>query len=188
MKGLVGIVAILPCFCNFASSVQYSCGTKFSISRSRSTTRRTAMLCTRPADKLVADFLPQQFGDVVADQPVQNSAGLMSVHQVHVDLARVSEGLLNGGLVISWKTTRLTLAVFHFRRGDQDAMRWPHLRDQGRSPDRFLWRGRHRALSSLTVSRLSFMTRYFGSKSFSTSTESCETSKSRTWPLEALTV
>ena len=34
-----------------ASTVQYSCGTNALISASRSTTRRTATDCTRPADR-----------------------------------------------------------------------------------------------------------------------------------------
>ena len=42
--------------------------------------------------------------------------------------------------------------------------------------------------NSFTISRLSLGTRYFGEKLFSISTESCERSKSRTCPTEALTV
>ncbi len=45
-----------PVFLSWAVIVQYSCGIKFSISFSRSTTKRTATDWTRPAERPLATF------------------------------------------------------------------------------------------------------------------------------------
>ena len=73
--------------------VQYSRAVKPRISRSRSTTSRTATDCTRPADRPRWTFLRQQRAQRVADQAVDDAARLLRVDEVHVDLARVRERL-----------------------------------------------------------------------------------------------
>ena len=44
------------------------------------------------------EFAPEQRAEPVPDYAVQDSAGLLGVDEVHVDFARVVEGLGNGGL------------------------------------------------------------------------------------------
>ena len=87
------------CLPSSASMLQYSTGTKASISRSRSTTSRTATLCTRPAERWFLLILRRSSGlRRVAHQPVQDAAGLLGVHQAGVDLAGVGKGLVDGAL------------------------------------------------------------------------------------------
>ena len=43
------------------------------------------------------DFLPQQLGNVVTVEPIQNAAGLLRTDQPFVDFARMLEALLDGG-------------------------------------------------------------------------------------------
>ena len=63
------------------------------ISRSRSTTRRVATLCTRPADSPGFTFFQATWRDVVAVEAVEQATGLLGVHQPHVQLAGVGDGL-----------------------------------------------------------------------------------------------
>ena len=51
-----------------------------------------------PGGQAIAHFLPQQFGHVVAHQPVEDAPRLLRVDEVHVNVARVAECVLNGGL------------------------------------------------------------------------------------------
>ena len=81
-----------------ASSVQYSRAVNASISRSRSTTRRTATDWTRPADRPDADLPRQQRAQRVADEPVDDPAGLLGVDEVRVDVARMGERLADRAL------------------------------------------------------------------------------------------
>ena len=81
-----------------ASSVQYSCAVNARISRSRSTTRRTATDCTRPADRPERTLRDEQRAQRVADQPVDDPARLLRVDEVLVDVARVRERLPDRGL------------------------------------------------------------------------------------------
>ena len=62
-------------------------------SRSRSTTMRMAGLCTRPAERPLPHDLPQHRGDLVAEEAVEDAAGLLGVHQPAVEVA----GRLQGG-------------------------------------------------------------------------------------------
>ena len=48
--------------------------------------------------KLGADLAPQDGGELESDQAVEHAAGLLGVDQVHVDLARVLDGVEHGGL------------------------------------------------------------------------------------------
>ena len=57
-----------------------------SISRSRSTTSRTATDWTRPADRPDRTFRRQQRAQRVADEPVDDPAGLLGVDEVRVDV------------------------------------------------------------------------------------------------------
>ena len=41
------------------------------------------------------DFLPQQRGEVEADQIIQGAARLLRIHQAHIELARLFEGFLH---------------------------------------------------------------------------------------------
>ena len=45
-----------------------------------------------------ADFAPQERREVEADEVVQRAPCLLCVHQVHFELARVGDGLLDGVL------------------------------------------------------------------------------------------
>ena len=65
------------------------------ISRSRSTIRRSATVCTRPADKPATNLVPQQRRNLVSDQAVQNPARLLRVDQVVIDIAGVFECFLH---------------------------------------------------------------------------------------------
>ena len=76
-----------------ASIVQYSRAVNASISRSRSTTSRTATDWTRPADRPPRTLRDEQRAQRVADEPVDDPAGLLGVDEVRVDLARMSERL-----------------------------------------------------------------------------------------------
>jgi hypothetical protein len=77
-----------------ASTSQYSSGTNALISRSRSTTRRTATDWTRPADRPRAIF-PQQWRDHVAHHAIHKTARLLSVDTVNIQFARLFESLTN---------------------------------------------------------------------------------------------
>ena len=55
---------LCPSFSKLALTDQYSCGLNSSISRSRSTIRRSATDCTRPAD-LAPGSLRHRIGDSV---------------------------------------------------------------------------------------------------------------------------
>ena len=79
--------AALPASCgpSWASSVQYSWGTKALISSSRSTTRRMATDCTRPADRPRRIFFHSSGAELIAHDAVQNAAGLLGVHQILID-------------------------------------------------------------------------------------------------------
>ena len=76
-----------------ASIVQYSRAVKAWISRSRSTTRRTATDWTRPADRPERTLRHMQRAERVADQAVHDAPRLLRVHEVHVDVARMAERL-----------------------------------------------------------------------------------------------
>ena len=65
--------------------VQYSSGLKARISSSRSTISRTATDCTRPAERPRRIFLPQEGAELIAHDPVQDTAGLLGVHQIQVN-------------------------------------------------------------------------------------------------------
>src|SRR4029079_14498275 len=43
-----------------------------------------------------ADLVPEERADLVADEPVEHAPTLLRVAQLHVDLARVVEGITNG--------------------------------------------------------------------------------------------
>ncbi len=81
-----------------ASIVQYSSLTKALISRSRSTIRRRATVCTRPAEMPRRTLSHKQRRNLVADQAIEHAAGLLRVHQVAIDVARMEECLLHGAL------------------------------------------------------------------------------------------
>ena len=78
--------------------VQDSTGTNASISVSRSTTRRTATDCTRPAESPGAHLAPQQRREPVADQAVDDAACLLCGDQRAVDLAGMRERRVDGEL------------------------------------------------------------------------------------------
>ncbi len=52
------------------------------------------------------DLVPEERGDLVADEAVENAAGLLGVHQVFVDVASVRKAALTAFWVISLKVTR----------------------------------------------------------------------------------
>ena len=98
----------MPVGANSAVIFQYSDGTNASISRSRSTTRRRATDCTRPALERRATFLLEQIAERIADDAVENAPRFLSVDAVHVDLARMGDGVLHRRAVISLKVMRKT--------------------------------------------------------------------------------
>ena len=49
-----------------------------------------------PGREPTSDLLPEERADFVADQSVQNAPGLLGIDQIHVDLTRVLEGVLDG--------------------------------------------------------------------------------------------
>ena len=69
-----------------------------SISRSRSTTSRTATDWTRPGRQAAPDLAPEQRAERVTDQPVDDAPRLLRVDEVLVDVARVGERLLDRAL------------------------------------------------------------------------------------------
>ena len=81
-----------------AAIVQYSTAVKAWISRSRSTTRRTATLWTRPAVRPRRILLAHQRAELVAHQAVDDPPRLLRVDQVEVQDAWIGEGGLDGGL------------------------------------------------------------------------------------------
>ena len=56
------------------------------------------MLCTRPAERAAAHFRPEQLRDLIANQAVKYAARLLRVDQVHVDNARMGEGVSDGAI------------------------------------------------------------------------------------------
>ena len=89
-----------------ASIVQYSRAVKALISRSRSTTSRTATDWTRPADRPARTLRDEERAERVADEPVDDPAGLLGVDEV----LSMSRGWANASRiapsVISLKVTR----------------------------------------------------------------------------------
>ena len=77
------------CAMTRASTVQYWRETKASISASRSQIRRSATDCTRPAERLPGSFRHSTGERWNPTQVVERTPGLLGVHQVHVDLARL---------------------------------------------------------------------------------------------------
>ena len=63
--------------------------------RSRSTTRRVATLCTRPADVPRADAAERDVRHLVADEAVEDPATLLRLDQLHVEVAPVLDRLLD---------------------------------------------------------------------------------------------
>ena len=51
-----------------------------------------------PGGETTAHFVPKQRRDLITHQPVKHAAGLLRVHQVGVDVARVLERFLHGAL------------------------------------------------------------------------------------------
>ena len=75
---------------------QYSWRAKALISRSRSTIRRQRHSLDAACREPAADFVPQQRGDLVTDQPVEDPARLLGVHERHIHLARTLKRPLYG--------------------------------------------------------------------------------------------
>jgi hypothetical protein len=69
-----------------ASSVQYSSGTNASIQA-----QRHGLHAPGRKPPAAADRLPQHRADLVSDQPIEDAARLLGVHQVHVERARRGE-------------------------------------------------------------------------------------------------
>ena len=80
---------------------------KARISRLRSTMRRTAGLCTRPA-LCRRGLFARRLAELKPDDSVEYLTGLLGGDEVHVDGARVLHRFFFDGalLVISWKTMR----------------------------------------------------------------------------------
>ena len=167
-----------------ASTDQYSTGTNAEISRSRSTTKRKATDCTRPADSRLLHAIPEQRADLIAHQPVEDSARLLRIHQPHIHVAAVSKGLRN--------------------RIAGDLVEHDPPRPVGRDFGSFQQVPRNRFTFAIRVSRqvdftspvrrflqifdqvfLVVGTRYVGAKSFSKSTDSLDRKRSRTCPTDA---
>ena len=72
-------------------------GRKRSLSASRSTMIRSATVWTRPP-RAPPDLLPEEVGDLVADEPVDDAARLLRGDAVRVDLAGARDRLLDGAL------------------------------------------------------------------------------------------
>ena len=118
-----------------ASIDQYSTAVNARISRSRSTTSRTATDWTRPADRPDRILREMQRAQRVADHPVDDPARLLRVDEVLVDRARVGERLADGrlgDLVEGHPAGRSGAGRWPRRR----ARRWPRPRDRGPSRDR----------------------------------------------------
>ena len=64
--------------------------------RSRSTTRRVATLCTRPADVPRADAAERDVRHLVADEAVEHATTLLRLDELHVEVAPVVDGLGDG--------------------------------------------------------------------------------------------
>src|SRR5574344_1830671 len=79
---------LVPCS-NKNSAVTRYCAVLLNcaLSRSRSTIRRTATDCTRPADKPVVTYYS-----------IQHTARLLCIHKVVIDVPRLLNSPLNGGL------------------------------------------------------------------------------------------
>ena len=78
--------------------VQYSFFSNALISRSRSTIRRSATVCTRPAERPRRTLSHKQRRNLVANQAVEHAAGLLRVDQVLIDIARMFKSFLHGAL------------------------------------------------------------------------------------------
>jgi len=77
--------------------VQYSFFWKARISRSRSTTRRRATVCTRPADRRGAPY-PTEAARSCSPPDDRVRGGLLRLHQRHVHLPGLFESLVDGFL------------------------------------------------------------------------------------------
>ena len=174
-----------------ASIVQYSRAVNAVISRSRSTTSRTATDWTRPADRPPRTLRDEQRAQRVADQAVDDAARLLRVDEVHVDLARVRERLADRRLGDLVEGDPLRLARPGRGPPRRRARRSPRPRGRGR------WRGRpgRTPLAAFSMSetclRRSSEITYSGAKSWSTSTPNLPlpgfSGRSRTWPYDART-
>ena len=171
------------CPASRASIVQYSSGTKASISR--------LALADQPhRDRLHAaggqpapHLLPEQRADLVADQAVEDAARLLGIELI---AGRCSAGCssasctaLLGDLVEERRDGRSSLPRRAPRRC---ARRWLRPRGRGRAPGRCCpcpWRP---SCSSSMTFFLPWMTSYSGSKSFSRSTPSFASAGRRRGP------
>ena len=118
-----------------AASVQYSRAVNASISRSRSTTSRTATDWTRPADSPARTLRRDQRAEGVADEPVDDPPRLLGVDEVRIDLARVGERVADRALGDLVECHPLGLRRTGRSRPRRRARRSPRPRGRGR------WRG-----------------------------------------------
>ena len=164
----------VPSFSSAASIVQYSTGLNARISRSRSTIRRSATVCTRPAEMSLLHGLPQHRAGLVADQAIEHAARLLRVDLALVDLAggarwRAGHRVLRDLVEEHAPDGNRRLAAAWDAAARPRATRWPRPRGQGR------WRCRTSRddfaalLSSAIVFSLPGMVTRSGSKPFSTS-------------------
>ena len=138
-----------------------------------------------------ADLAREQRAERVADQAVHDAPRLLGVHEVHVDVARVREGLADGALgdLAEGHPARLGIGDLHGLDdvpGDGLALAV----EVGGEVDGV--RAAAARLMSLTCLRRSSLMTYSGAKSCSTSTPSLPlpgfSGRSRTWPYEARTL
>ncbi len=166
---------------------QYSTGLKSSISRSRSTMSLSATDCTRPAESRPRTFSHKMGLMLYPTRRSNTRRACCALTKSMLIWRGCANASATAGAVISWKTTRCV------RSGSicADSIRCHEMASPSRSGS--VARKISSAvcasfLISLTMSFFSFGTRYFGSKLFSTSTESCDLSKSRICPTDARTV
>ena len=172
-----------------AAMVQYSVAVNARISRSRSTSSRSATVCTRPAESPFLTVFQSTGTRLVADEPVEHAASLLRVHLLLVDVAGVRDrARMTASFVISWKSTRriggaalplIWLCTCH-------AMASP-----SRSGSVAMNTARAdfaAALRSATVFSLPGMVTYSGSKPSSRSMPSVFVGRSRMCPTVALTL
>ena len=84
-----------PSATNVPAASQYPADRNAIRARSRSTTRRVATDCTRPADSPDSTFFHRTGRDLEAEQSVHQAASLLRVDEVLVEVAGVGRGLVD---------------------------------------------------------------------------------------------
>ena len=180
-----------PDFSSSASRVQYSTGLKASISASRSTIRRSAGVCTRPADSPGRIFFHNSGERLKPTRWSSARRACWALTRSPETSRGCSRASCTARLVISWNTMRCTGRPSS-RPRSRSASQTCQLMA---SPSRSGSVARYNASAPRTARAMASMWRllrsiswYFMAKPASGSTAPSFATRSRTWPYEASTL